>query len=380
MKICLVTKDFPPTLGGISTQSFLLASWLSNKNIEVYVLTMGKCFKEDFRNEFNIIRLAVPIDNQLTRATSFQFNVWKWLRNNDFDIIQFQEGSGFIYFLFNIFHRKKNTIYTFHHSPISELKFYLKFFFKIPRESLIYILFTVYIIEELFCLKMSDKIVTVSNYSKSVLLSWGFNKNKISVVLNGMSCDTCNKSNKIKAIENVRFLFVGRLVPRKGIDILLKAAHLLSKKNIIFNLDMVGVGPLKKYVEFQINKHNLSNIKVHGKISDSQLKNFYEKSDIFICPSYLEGFGIVLLEAACNNLAIIANDIPVFKEIFNDNEILYFKNGDSKELAKKIEYLISNTNKIHKLQEKSKKKVTDFNLDRTYEKYIEIYNSINEGQ
>ncbi|MFA0832421.1 MAG: glycosyltransferase family 4 protein [Methanobacterium formicicum] len=378
MRICLVTNGFPPFgVGGIITQSYNLTELLHKKGVDITVLSLGDEFEEDFSNGYRVVRLKTPLDSQLKRTTVFQLRVFKWLRkNNDFDIIHFQESTGFFFFLFELISNKRhNTLYAFHHSPISELRFYIKFFFRIPVETLIYSLFIVWIFEELFCLKMSKKIITVSNYSYNVLKSWKIEPEKIDVINNGITCHNkvfLNSSNNI-----THFLFVGRLVPRKGLDILIDSLVILSKNKIKqIHVDIVGDGPLFNYVKKKITKNNLKNCKLWGYISQNDLNELYDGADCFICPSYLEGFGIVLLEAACKNLAIIANDIEVFKEIFTEDEAIYFEKDDPTDLARKMIYLSENNSKIKFLQRKSLKKANDFSWDVISDRYISLYNKM----
>lgn len=386
MKVCLVTSDFPPfIIGGIGAQVYGLASYLSREGLDVHVLTTGEDYEDGYGNyPFKITRLKVPFHSKLRKFPTFQFEVWQWLRKNDkmFDIIHFQETAGFLYFLFNMFSkRNNNTIEHFHHSLLSEFIFHLKFLFKIPIESLPYLsLIPLQIFEEFFCIKRAKKVITVSNISRYALLSSGHNSSKIAVIPNAISeLSLSDRSEKISKPYNsaTKFLYVGRLFPRKGIDILIDAISILSKEGIDdFFVDIVGQGPLFGYCKKKIEKNNLRNCNMLGLVPQPKLDKLYREADCFICPSRLEGFGIVLLEAAANNLAIISNDIPVFKEIYSKDEALYFKQNDPDDLAQKIISLRSHPNKIKLLQKNARKKVKNYSWNMIVGKYIELYEQV----
>ena len=52
--------------------------------------------------------------------------------------------------------------------------------------------------------------------------------------------------------------------------------------------------------------------------------NYLHYFDIYMMPSYSEGFGMAMVEAALGGKAIVCSDIPVFHEIFNENEVRFF--------------------------------------------------------
>jgi glycosyltransferase involved in cell wall biosynthesis len=382
MKVCLVTFDFPPfSIGGIGTQALCLASYLSREGVDVHVLAAGEEYDENYVNSlFKITRLKVPFHSKLIKIPTFQFKVWRWLKKNNetFDAVHFQENAGFLYFLFDVFNKRNNTIEHFHHSHIAEFIFHLKFLFKIPMESIPYLFIPLSGFEEFLSLKKAKHVLTVSNMSRSALFSWGIDASKITVIPNAISeLSFSDRGEKIPHNRAIKFLYVGRLVPRKGIDILINAVSILSKKGIDnFYVDIVGQGPLFKYCKKKIEKNDLKNCNMWGLIPQQKLDELYREADCFICPSRLEGFGIVLLEAAANNLAIIANDIPVFKEIYSNDEVLYFKQNYPDDLAQKMINLCLHPNKIKLLQGKARDKVKNYSWSMVVHRYVDVYKQV----
>lgn len=104
-------------------------------------------------------------------------------------------------------------------------------------------------------------------------------------------------------------LAVGRLVPYKGFEVLIKAAHYLDDCAVV----IVGGGPLMLYLTRQIQEMAVGNrVILTGRISDELLSALFSKAHIFCLPSVTkaEAFGVVLLEAMAYSLPIVTTAIP----------------------------------------------------------------------
>ncbi|AJJ09307.1 glycosyl transferases group 1 family protein [Yersinia rohdei] len=131
------------------------------------------------------------------------------------------------------------------------------------------------------------------------------------------------------------FLTVSTIEPRKGHSQTLAAFELLWNKGIDINLVIVGKqGWMVETFIKKLHSHPEFNKRLFWLegISDEFLENIYKKCDCLISASQGEGFGLPLIEAAQHNLPIIARDIPVFREVADDNA-LYFSGLDPDDLA-----------------------------------------------
>ncbi|MFA0405730.1 glycosyltransferase [Vibrio sp. 10N.222.52.C12] len=137
-----------------------------------------------------------------------------------------------------------------------------------------------------------------------------------------------------KIASKVTFLMIGTIEPRKGYGETLAAFERLWEDGIDINLIIIGK-------EGWLVDELVSKLKVHSElnerlfwltgISDEALEIIYEKASCLIFSSEAEGFGLPLIEAAQNNLPIIARDIPVFREVAGENAY-YFDNEKSPEV------------------------------------------------
>lgn len=133
-----------------------------------------------------------------------------------------------------------------------------------------------------------------------------------------------------------RFLTVGRFTPlHKGIDLLIEAFHLFAEMETEWTLDIVGEGPEETKYKRLIHDYNLED-RIHIHPFTNQIQEYYSKAQVYVLSSRWEGMPLVLVEAMSHGLPIISSDLPVSQEIMGDFG-LYFKNGNIKELAQRLE-------------------------------------------
>jgi galacturonosyltransferase len=134
--------------------------------------------------------------------------------------------------------------------------------------------------------------------------------------------------------DEIRFLFIGRIMKEKGVDEIFEVAQWIRKeyKNVFFDI----VGPLEEnYIDIihDLQKQNIINY--YGYQSD--VKSFIKKAHCFILPSYHEGMANTLLESGAMGRPLITSNIPGCKEAVIDGETGYLVNvEDSEDLYNKM--------------------------------------------
>ena len=132
-----------------------------------------------------------------------------------------------------------------------------------------------------------------------------------------------NKLTPVKKFNFPSALFVARLVKMKGIESALKAAKDICKKLPKFKLFVVGDGDsgyvqeLRDYVN---SNHLQTNVEFLGKISDQDRNNLYSKCHFLIHPSFKEGFGLTVLEAAASGTPTIARQGSSIDELIENGK------------------------------------------------------------
>ena len=139
---------------------------------------------------------------------------------------------------------------------------------------------------------------------------------------------------KVK-LESFRILFVGRVTQDKGIEELIRAFQKIKQLHTEKNFILDVVGPYSShYIDEMRNKYpqDFEKISFHGFINfGDALLDFYDKSDVYVLPSYHEGFPHTIWEAASRQLPIICTSVGGIPGLI-DNSLVTFiekKNVDS---------------------------------------------------
>lgn len=186
----------------------------------------------------------------------------------------------------------------------------------------------------------SKKIFTVSNFSKErICKHLKINKDSVIVTYNALPYwFSDNITKNIKKEDYI--LFVGNIKAHKGLHTLLPAFNNALKKGLKAKLYIVGNSENfrtgDETIKKELDKLPEGSVVFTGRISDEQLKLTYQKAKLFIQPSLYEGFGMPPLEALNLGTNVVLSDIPVFKEIYENFPVTYFKTKDINDLEQKI--------------------------------------------
>jgi len=214
----------------------------------------------------------------------------------------------------------------------------------------------------------SNLIITPSMYLKKIVQGWGFSKDKIEVVYNAVPL---KKSTEIIPKETFRIISVGRLIPHKGFEGIIKA---LAKLDFTFEYIVIGEGFLKEKLLHLAQELGIK-IKFLGVLSQSQVAIWLRSSDVFILNSSYEGLPHVVLEAMMNDCPIIASAVGGTVELVRDEDNgLLFHYNDIEMLVDKI-YTIKNDRLLRKkLQENATLFARTFSsVEEMVDHYIEIF-------
>ncbi|MCF6192357.1 MAG: glycosyltransferase family 4 protein [Candidatus Hydrothermae bacterium] len=179
-----------------------------------------------------------------------------------------------------------------------------------------------------------------------------------------------------------RILFVGRMVERKGVPVLLRAAQRLKNRIPSLRLIFVGDGPLRKTWEAQAHALGLQDrVTFTGKISQEALERAYLSSDIFVLPAIVdsrgdtEGLGVVLLEALQYGLPVIASRVGGIVDIVqHESTGLLVPPGDPEALAHAIQRLVDHPEFTQTLVLKGQQHLKkNFTLESIAKRLVDLY-------
>lgn len=188
-------------------------------------------------------------------------------------------------------------------------------------------------------INLSKSIFTVSAFSKSRILKNLNCKKDIEIIYNAAPSYLSTEDKKLPSNKENRILFVGNIKKHKGLKTLLDAFQSAQKKGLSLTLTIVGnKDSFRTGDEETLKRLEQKDLKIEftGKISDSRLKELYSSSKVLVQPSSYEGFGMPPLEAMTVGTPAIISDIPVFKEIYSNFPVVFFKVNDSEDLCEKL--------------------------------------------
>ena len=225
--------------------------------------------------------------------------------------------------------------------------------------------------------KYADEVIVLSlniqNYFKEV-----YNR-ETKFISNGVSKPNILKANIITQKYNIKkddyILFLGRIVPEKGIHYLINAFN-----NIKTNKKLVISGAASDtesyYMKLKKLANNNENIIFTGFVKGRELEELYSNAYLYVLPSDLEGMPLSLLEAMSYGNCCLTSDIPECSNVI-DNYGITFKKGNEKDLQKELANLLDNKKLVDKYKENSRDYIlSKYNWNKVVETTIELYNEV----
>lgn len=201
---------------------------------------------------------------------------------------------------------------------------------------------------EIAALKYATHVIVTSSATKASLEElMGVPSQNISVVLPGTDRPDLSYLQRQETSNGpVSLLCVGSLVPRKGQLHLVEAMNKLQA--LEWQLDLIGSTSFAPDYADQVRKriahYGLSDrVSLHGGIPKAELTGFYERADVFVLPTYYEGYGMAFAEAMSYGLPVIASGDGAVSSTVPLSAGIHFKVGDESELKKALQLLLTDS-------------------------------------
>lgn len=352
MRVLHVVGYIP--IGGVGTFiKNLIAN--SDSDIEYTVLAIDKIQESPFRDD--IMKLGakfIYLNLRLSPLNLFAIRskVSNFLINNKFDIIHVH-SPNIALFLGTKIYDSKTIIHS--HST-----YYSTSFVKEIRNLILFKTINRY-----------DFRFACSNEAGNFL----FNKKDFKLIPNGINIELYSfdetKRNAIRNTNKKIIGFVGNLLEQKNPFFLIDVFEQLLKTDNKYELWIIGDGPLKGKLIDTINKKGIqNNVKLFGNVNN--VYDLYHAMDIFLLPSYYEGFGIVILEAQASNLpCIISANCP--KSVSINSNCYTLDISDNREWVDKI--LSIDVNVDNRKKELSND-ILQYDIKQTAKQIVDYYRGI----
>lgn len=337
MKILLLNRSYYPNIGGIENSLYYLSREYKEKGHDVTILT-GEVFGDySSRKEYaNIIYINYYLKNKILNKLVlpilpfiYKMKMTKWIEKNKTDlaadvVICRDPMLGLAYL--KIFPKIKlvyipAVIIKYYNSrtiKMDSLKRYIK-------EMIRHIQLRIEEKQQKKIINLSKKVLVFSlNVKKQILTGkLCMEKEKIEICYPGVADKfILKKDEKRLNIENITFLFVGRLVYEKNVKMLIDAFSKLNYNNK--KLILVGEGEQRDELERQVKSMSLSEkVTFTGKTNNPE--KYYKQADFLVVPSSYESFGQVIIEALSSGVPVIGfstiegKTLTAIDELIKDN-------------------------------------------------------------
>lgn len=177
----------------------------------------------------------------------------------------------------------------------------------------------------------------------------------------------------LRQLQGEYALYVGRLVPEKGLSTLLEAWRLLGNP---LPLRIVGDGPNRTTFEASKEKARLSNVSFDGWLPSERLQSVMKKAAFLVFPSeFYETFGLAVIEAFASGVPVIASRMGALPEIVENGKTgLHFTPANARDLADKVEWACTHASEMAAMGRAARAQYeAKYTAERNYQLLMEIY-------
>jgi glycosyltransferase involved in cell wall biosynthesis len=197
-------------------------------------------------------------------------------------------------------------------------------------------------------MRNADGVIAVSRDLAKKVTAMGADPRHVTVVYDGIDASKFHPGELADARRRVNIaegdpviLFVGNLLPVKGVDVLIDACARVAQHGQRFRCFLVGQGPLRESLRQRVSQLGLADrVTLVGPVLHADLPDWFRAADVFVLPSHSEGVPCVLLEAAACQTPYVASRVGGIPEIAHLNRGEMVAPGDAAALADAIARVI----------------------------------------
>ncbi len=293
------------------------------------------------------------------------FRIVRLIRKKKIDILNlhFADKAG-LYALCLSYVTKPRLVISLHGNDVE----------KFPEESIFY--------RQLFRLlvKRADLVTINSEFIRRKATGLAPRlRSKGRVLGNGVDLEEIEKAEPYQS-DHPFILGLGRLVPKKGFDVLVNAFGNIAASFPNHQLIIAGDGPERSKLESLIEKLSLERkVTLLGRVTHEKALSLFKSCDLFVLPSRKEPFGIVLLEAMAAGAPIVATEVGGVTEIIKSGyNGLLVKSDNPDQLAVEINKVLSDESVRKKLSGHCLDFVDNFSWQQVAKRYIDLFAALAE--
>lgn len=351
MKILLIAP-FPPPYGGIANWSQLMLDYVKKTSDEFYTLNIApKKRSTEGRNLFD--RVVVSGLDMLRKQKELKAKI----KEHKPDVIHMTTSGSLAIIrdiaLFKI--AKKfgvSTVYHIRFGKAAEMA---------EKNSLSWKLF-------LKAMRLADAVIAIDEKTYETLKQ-NLTETQVCLLPNPIAADKLPKTKNIKK----QVVFLGWVIPTKGITELVEAWNTVGNEFGDYSLKIIGQYEQSYYDKLQ-SDIKVKNIEFVGEMSHDDALLSLAESEIFVLPSYTEGFPNAVVEAMALGKAVVASDVGAIPQMLSDGcgEVIKSKSAD--EIVTALRKVISNSEYRETISKNALNRVYErYTIEKVYELYKDIW-------
>lgn len=233
----------------------------------------------------------------------------------------------------------------------------------------------------------ANHVITVGQeLYHEVISEYGVEKEKVTSLSMGVNRDIFKPvEDKEKMRKELQLLdhkkvilFVGNITAEKGIMELLRAYANIKKQDPDYALHLIGSHKDEEFVhdlKLKIFEKGLEDVHLHPALPQEEISKWMSVADVFVLPSYHEGFGLVALEAMACGTPVIGSGVGGLKHLLDNGAGVTINPKDTDSFSKEIIKVINNPELRQRLIENSQKRVGEHDQKVIIHTIQQIYES-----
>ena len=220
--------------------------------------------------------------------------------------------------------------------------------------------------------KYADEVIVLNESTRQYFLR-EYGRETV-VIPNGVTEPKKSAANLIREYWNLEqdsyVLFVGRLVPEKGLRYLLEAwKEIQTEKKLV----IAGGTPASEHFLQELKELASENVFFTGFVQGAALDELYSNAYLYVLPSDLEGMPLSLMEAMSFGACCLTSDIPGCMETAEDRAF-YFEHGNVEALRKSIQSLLDTPETVKNCKAKASEFILEkYSWDKTVDMTLAVY-------
>jgi glycosyltransferase involved in cell wall biosynthesis len=338
MRVAILTRDYPPAIGGIATHVEGLLNALRRMGVEADL----------YVGSHDVRTLLLPFGMPL----------------KEYDVVHVQ-SLPYGAFVFGV-----PLVVTVHSPVLEEFAHYRNAVKLVSMPA---------IAMEKATLSRAKAVLAVSDQSKADLLSsYGVEPGKVEVIGNGVDYRRFSSPRDVSNRSAARkVLIVSRLEPRKNVKEAIEAVAELPRGTC--QLEIVGDGSERASLVELAESLGLGDAaRFLGRVSEAALPDIYGGSAIFLTTSSSEGFGLSLLEAMSSGCACVASDLPTHRALIEHgvSGMIYTSRA---ELVSCLKGLLSSPDEVERLGAAARQVAIVYSWEKVAERVVKAYERASPG-